>query len=218
MRRLPWTTGAARADVPEPPLDTRHVVYAGESSRARWVLVAGADPAAAPAGRRRRRTRAIWTQLDSVAIAWFTGPRDAAAEEMTLYGEPRIVDADEPTAVLSPTRPTARRGAPSSVAAPGDQIEGSGLRWIEPDGDALRDFERMDLVDGVDVGEGYGRSTHPSTWRPLYRVVRGGTEFLVVPATEPAPDFVPPDVDLARLRPAPPPAPGDAAVTRRSTT
>ena len=33
-----------------------------------------------------------------------------------------------------------------------------------------------------------------------------------MPQTEPAPDFVPPRIDPARLRPAPPPAPGDAAV------
>jgi hypothetical protein len=42
--------------------------------------------------------------------------------------------------------------------------------------------------------------------------VRDGTEFPGVIVTEPRPDFVPPEVDLTRLRPAPPAAPGDAAV------
>jgi len=214
VRRLPWTTGPAGADVPEPPLDTRHVVFAGESSRARWVLVAGADPRAPLPPDDDGDGRRDLDEVEAVAIAWFTGPLDAAPEEMTVYGEPRVVDADKPTAVLSPTKPYP--GPTGSfavvVAAPGDQIEASGLGEIDSDGNITRIFEPNLDVDGVHVSE--GGQVDASIDRALrYRVVRGDTEFLVRPETEPAPDFVPPRIDLARLRPAPPPAPGDAAVT-----
>ena len=78
MRRRPWTTDLPGSDVQEPPLDTRRVVYAGASSVAWWVLVAGADPAAA-----LRPDEGVdpadLDELGSVAIAWFTGPRNAGA-------------------------------------------------------------------------------------------------------------------------------------------
>jgi hypothetical protein len=64
-------------------------------------------------------------ELGSVAITWFTGPGRAAPEEMGVYGEPRVVDADEPTAVPSRTEPYGRSAQSHFivVAAPGDQVE-----------------------------------------------------------------------------------------------
>ena len=211
MRRQPWTSGPAGDDVTEPPLDTRRVVFASDTTGERWVLVAGADPDALPPD--EGVDPVDLDELGSVAIAWFTGPLGGAPEEMRVYGEPRIVDADEPTAVLSPTEPY---GSPSQalaivVGAPGDQLESSGIRFVEPDGDITREFDGNDMVDGVHVSPA-GQVDASINRSDRHRVVRGGTEFTVVPETEPRPDFVPPQVDLARLRPAPPPAPGDAAV------
>ncbi|TFV91710.1 hypothetical protein E4P40_05225 [Blastococcus sp. CT_GayMR20] len=213
VRRLPWTDGPAGADVPEPPLDTRHVVFAGESPRARWVLVAGADPRAPLPPDDDGDGRRDLDRLDSVAIAWFTGPRDAAAEDMRVYGEPRMVDADEPAAVLAHTEPyrSSRVSHWIVVGAPGDQVEDSWSRQFTPDGEIFREFGPIDTVDGVASG-GAGQVDASINRALRYRVVRGGTEFTGLPETEPRPDFVPPRVDLARLRPAPPPAPGDAAV------
>jgi hypothetical protein len=132
---------------------------------------------------------------------------------MRVYGEPRIVDADEPTAVLSPTQPYGRsaRSHFIVVAAPGDQVELSPNRLIAPDGHLFRIFDRHRTVDGV-VASDAGQVDASVDLALRWRVVRGGTEFSALLETEPRADFVPPAVDLARLRPAPPPAPGDAAV------
>jgi hypothetical protein len=132
---------------------------------------------------------------------------------MTVYGDPHVVDAAEPTAVLSPTEPYGSSTVNQIivVGAPGDQVELAWFRQIAPDGKIFREFEPVGTVDGVaavDAGQ-----VDASIDRALrYRVMRGGAEFSGLPNTEPRPDFVPPPVELARLRPAPPPAPGDAAV------
>jgi hypothetical protein len=214
VRRLPWTTGPTGADILEPPLDARHVVFAGDSSQARWALVAGADPRAPFPPDEDGDGRRDLDQLDSVVIAWFTGPLDAAPEEMTVYGEPRVVDADEPTAVLSPTEPYPGpfQHYAVVVGAPGDRIEESWSRQFTSDGEIFREYDPVDTVEGVHAGEG-GQVDASINLAQRYRVLRGDTEFAVVPQTEPAPDFVPPRIDLVRLRPSPPPAPGDAAVT-----
>ena len=211
--RLPWTGPAGAREI-QPQLDSRHVVFAGLAGGAKWALVAGAPPGVPTPPDEDADGLPDLDRLDSFAIAWFSGPSGAGAEEMTVYGEPRIVDADEPTAVLSPTRPFGGSSGSALVvvAAPGDQIEISALGFIGPDGDITREFSRESMADGVHVS--VGGQVDASVDRALrYRVVRGGTEFSGLPQTEPAPDFVPPRVDLARLRPAPPPAPGDAAVT-----
>ncbi len=211
LRRRPWTTHASDSEVRQPPLDTRRVVYAAQFDDARWALVAGAAPAGVP--RDEGADPADLDELGSVAIAWFTGPRYAEPEEMRVYGEPRIVDSDEPVAMLTPTVP---HGAPATsfvivVGAPGDRVEVSFMRLIEPDGEITRRFGRVQTLDGIAVI--YGTQVDASIDRALrYRVLRNGAEFTGLPETERAPDFVPPAVDLTRLRPAPPPAPGDAAI------
>jgi hypothetical protein len=211
--QLPWT-GPAGAQEIEPPLDSRHVVFAGLAGGAKWALVAGVPPGVPTPPDEDADGLPDLDRLESFAVAWFSGPSGAGAGEMTVYGEPRIVDADEPTAVLSPTKPYGGSSGSALivVAAPGDQIEVSGVGFIGPDGDIRREFSRESMVDGVHVSEG-GQVDASVDLSVRYRVVRGGTEFVGRPDTEPAPDFVPPRVDLARLRPTPPPAPGDAAVT-----
>jgi hypothetical protein len=211
MLRRPWTSGPAGENVTEPPRDTRRVVYATERNSGRWVLVAGADPAALPPD--EGVDPADLDEVGSVAIAWFAGPFGGAPEEMRVYGQPEIVDADEPTAVLSPTEPygssTVNRVV--VVGAPDDQVEVAWFRQIAPEGEVFREFERVTTVAGVaDVDAGQVDASIDRALR--YRVVRDGTEFSGLPVTEPRPDFVPPEIDLARLRPAPPQAPADAAV------
>jgi len=210
LRRRPWTTRGSRGDVPQPPLDTRHVVYVTRFEGAKWALVAGAPPgvvgdtSAAPAD---------LDELGSVEIAWFTGPEDAVAEEMRVYGEPRIVDSDEPVALLSPTVPHDARATSFVVVvgAPGDQVEVSFMRFIGPDGEITRQYEPLQTLDGI--ASVSATQVDASIDRALrYRVLRNGAEFTGLPDTEPARDFVPPAIDFTRVRPAPPPAPGDAAV------
>ena len=211
--RLPWAGPEGVQEI-EPPLDSRHVVFAGLAGGAKWALVAGVPPGVPTPPDDDADGLPDLDRVERFAIAWFSGPSSAGPEAMTLYGEPRIVDADEPTAVLSPTKPfgSSSGSAVIVVAAPGDQIEMSGLAFIRPDGDIAREFELASTSDGLHISEG-GQVDASIDLAMRYRVLRGGNEFVGLPQTEPAPDFVPPRVDLARLRPASAPAPGDAAVT-----
>jgi hypothetical protein len=206
VRRLSWTNGPAGEDVPEPPLDTRHVVWAGDVSGKRWVLVAGADPGQPLPPDEDGDGRRDLDQLDDVVIAWFSGPAEGIAEEMSLSSVPRVVAADEPTALSN-----SANGAAVIVGAPGDRIETSGLVWVEPDGTLYREYELQGAPEGVAVTSPW--PLEASVDRSVrYRVTRDGTVFEGLADAYPTPDFVPPDVELARLRPAPVPAPGDAAV------
>jgi hypothetical protein len=206
LRRLPWTTGPGGAGVPEPPLDTRHVVWAGIVSGGRSALVAGADPDQPLPPDEDGDGRPDLDQLDSVAIAWFRGPTDATAEQMTLHSVPRIVAADEPTALTN-----SATGVAVIVGAPGDRIETSGLVRVGSDGTPSREYgarfapEGIAITDPWDVEASIDRSVR-------YRVTRGSTVFEGEPDAYPNPDHVPPEVELAQLRPAPPPAPGYADV------
>jgi hypothetical protein len=204
VRRLPWTGGPAGDDVPEPPLDSRHVVFAGTFSFGRWVLVAGADPDEPLPRDENGDGRRELDRLDTVAIAWFSGPEDATPEEMTLTTVPRIVAADEPTSLVE-----SRRGGMVIVAAPGDRIEVSALLQLNADGTPRREYERVSDWNGVVVRQEVPIASHERGYR--YRVIRDGTVLTGTYESIPDPDFRQPAIEFDRLRPAPPPAPGDYA-------
>ena len=102
-RRLPWRSpGLAESledvELPDPPLDTRHVAFAGDVPGGRVALVLGRD-----------RT---------FGHAWFVGPEGADPDELTLAALPG--DAPERLAAGTVGRarprvggPGARRGGPS---------------------------------------------------------------------------------------------------------
>lgn len=71
---------------------------------------------------------------------------------MTVYGEPDIVDADEPTAVPSPTEPYgyAKGNDIIVVGAPGNQVDLAWFRQIAPDGEILDERAPMGDVDWGD--------------------------------------------------------------------
>jgi hypothetical protein len=204
VRRLPWTNGPAGADVLEAPLDSRRVVYASDVPGARWALVAGASPTALPPAE-----GVDPTDLDhrtSLVIAWFTGPSGATVAEMSLSSVPRHVGADEPTA-LSDTA----TGVAVIVATPGDRIEVSRTASIDTDGTLTREYTAEEDPQGIAVVS--ETPVAASIDRAMkYRVIRGSTVFSDGADSYPNPDFTPPDVALGRLRPAPSPAPGDAAM------
>jgi hypothetical protein len=204
VRRLPWTNAPAGADVLEPPLDTRRVVYASDVPGARWALVAGANPAVLPPD--EGVDPADLDALGSVAVAWFTGPSGATADQMSLASVPRLVLPDRPTALADTAT-----GVAVIVAAPGDRIEVSRTASIDADGTPTREYTRMDDPQGIAVVN--ETPVAASIDRALkYRVIRGSVVFSDPADAYPNPDFTPPDVDLVRLRPAPSPVPGDAAV------
>jgi hypothetical protein len=201
VRRLPWTGSSVTGEVREPPVDTRHVVYAGIVPGARWALVAGVNLAAVPAD--RGVDRADLDTMGSVAIAWFTGPSDATAEEMSLSSEPRIAGADLPTALSD-----SATGVTVIVGAPGDRILVSRLVRVDADGTQTRHFTPEYAPQGIAVAT--GAPVEASLDRVLtYRVIRGGSRVISGrPDAYPNPDFIPPDINIAQLRPAPSPAAG----------
>jgi len=205
VRRLPWTNGPDGDNVSEPPLDTRHVVFAGMVADERWVLVAGADPGRPlppdEDGDGRRELDAV----EWVAIAWFTGPLDAAPEEMTLFSHPRVVPAGEPTALTD----SANGGI--VVAAPGDTVEVSELVEMERDGALRRDYEKVPQLDGVAILELVPVSTLDRALS--YRVIRGSERLIRPVESYPNPDFTLPDIAFDYVGAEPPAAPGDQAVT-----
>jgi|tagenome__1003787_1003787.scaffolds.fasta_scaffold20977875_3 hypothetical protein len=204
VRRLPWTTGGAGDAVLEPPLASRHVVFASNVPGARWALVAGANPAVLPPD--DGVDPADLDAIRSVAIAWFTGPSDATAEEMRLYGAPRLVLADQPTALSD-----SATGVVVVVGAPDDHIEVSGPVYVDTDGRQTRDYVRQFAPQGAAVVRG---TPLPASIDRVskYRVIRGSTVISGRADAYPNPDFTPPDVALSQLRPAAGPAPGDAVL------
>jgi hypothetical protein len=204
VRRLPWTNGPAGSDGLEAPLDSRRVVYASDVPGARWALVAGASPTALPPD--EGVDPADLGERTSMVIAWFTGPSGATVEEMSLYSVPRVVRPDRPTALADTVT-----GVAVIVAAPGDRIEVSRTASIDTDGTPTREYTSEDAPQGIAVVS--ETPVAASIDRALkYRVITGSAVFSDRADAYPNPDFTPPDVELARLRPAPSPAPGDATV------
>jgi hypothetical protein len=117
--RLPW-------EQLDPPVATRHVVWAGDvPGGQRWVLVAGEDTA-------------------NPALALFTGPAGAPADRLSLANAPHAQAADEPFAVQD-----AGTGTLLVVAAPGDRIEVSERAVFEADGTESRSWQDAAGADGV---------------------------------------------------------------------
>jgi hypothetical protein len=151
--------------LPAPPLETRSVAFAGEVSGERWAMVVGwasdlpPDVPALPPGDR---------PPDQLVAAWFTGPHDAGAGEMTLRSSPTGIAPDWPMAVTDP-----RTGAVVVVAAPGDVVEVSERPQIDADGSTTRTWREVDTVDGIAITR-----VPPSLWpydaSTSYRVLRDG--------------------------------------------
>ena len=130
---LPWSptidpaTGSAWAIEP----DTRRVVYAADVPGGhRWVLV-----------------MARWRQ--SWAVNWFAGPEGGGPTDLTEVMQPTGWSATEPFALMDVTAPT----APLLVFGdPGDTFEYSPSLDRAPDGDLVREFEPLPMVDGIPLG------------------------------------------------------------------
>ncbi|WP_369137929.1 hypothetical protein [Modestobacter versicolor] len=185
VRRLPWAD--AGTDVPP---GSRRVVFAGDVAGGRWALVAGTA-----------------SGTDDTALAWFSGPPGAPAEQLRPAGVPVVVD---------PARPVARAdngtGALVVVAAPGDAVELSSRPDVAADGTSSRAWQPVDAPDGVVV------TTLPPGAAPYatavrYRVVRDGVEVATaVPDGHSSTAAAPAPAAVEWVRPQPPPAAGDAAV------
>jgi hypothetical protein len=170
VRALPWTAqppppyGGFPAPVPDPPIETRSVVFAGEVSGDRWALVVSRAPGVQG------------TRPGQLMAAWFAGPADAAPGEMTLRSGPNGIAPDWPVAATDP-----RTGDLVVVAAPGDVIEVSERPVIAADGSTSREWQEPATVDGVAVTR-VSPFVRPYDASTSFRVLRDGrTEVRDVP-------------------------------------
>ncbi|SOD99097.1 hypothetical protein [Blastococcus haudaquaticus] len=170
VRALDWTEEAPvrAADgtilyyQPDPPVEAREVVFAGDVPGGRWALVAG-------------RTSPVGANVpedvvphDELVAAWFTGPPGAAPEQMVLASGPNGIAGDWPVALTDP-----RTGVVVVVAAPGDVVEVSTRPLIGADGSTSREWREVDTENGVAIARvpPFPRAADGST---SYRVLRGG--------------------------------------------
>lgn len=107
------------------PVDARRVVYAGEVTGRRYVLVIG-DPSGAP-----------------VTGGWFAGPAGATPDEMELAKDIPI-SLDRPESIYNPTT-----GGFVVIAAPGDLISVSPRPEVAADATVSRTYVDVETSDGV---------------------------------------------------------------------
>lgn len=203
LRALPWTAeppvraadGTILYYLPDPPVDARRVVFAGDVPGGRWALVVGWTTDMPP--------EAADLPPDVVtnnvlAATWYTGPPGADVEQMTSVIGPQAVAGDWPVGLSDP-----RSGTLVVVAAPGDDVEVSRRPLVGADGRTSRDWRPVPTDDGVAVTQtlplprAYDGSTS-------YRVLRDGQiQARDMPWSLPAPELVdqPPAIDYPRGRP-----------------
>ncbi|MGY1637207.1 hypothetical protein ACI78V_11200 [Geodermatophilus sp. SYSU D00742] len=186
VRRLPWTApeSAVGPGIPDAPLASRRVVFAGDVPGGRWALVAGAHalvPGKPPPGAEDGRR--------DLAVAWFAGPPGAPPGQMTLHTVPQRAAPGRPSALLDP-----RTGALVVVTAPGDVVAVSAHPEIAADGSVGRTYRTVPAPEGVAV-VALPPTGLPSASAVAYRVLREGA---LVASTRP---------DLAEHAAAPAPAP-----------
>ena len=206
VRQLPWTSEATGgADVPDAPVATRWVVFAGDVPGGRWALVAGENDA--EPGQDDPELQTDLGALSDLAVAWFVGPPGATPDQLELLSVPRGVDPQYPQALAD-----SATGALVVITAPGDEVELSLRPEIAADATVSRSWEPVDAPDGLVV-----TSLPPSqtAYTPAvrYRVTRDGTELRTTgPDGRGRADRAAPDVPLAWWRVRPAPAPGDVMV------
>ena len=146
--RLPWKVeadwGQYSGALPNPPVSTRHVVWAGDvPGGKRWVLVAGENTAIPDTNPEHQTDLGA---ISHVALALFSGPSGAPADQLTLAEIPRGQTPDEPFAAQDH-----ETGALLVVAAPDDTIEVSDRPVFVADGTEDRVWDDAGDADGIAV-------------------------------------------------------------------
>jgi hypothetical protein len=170
---LPWAAeppvraadGTILYYLPNPPVEARRVVFAGDVPGGRWALVVGGTPRGAA------ETAGVPPEVvpnDTLAAAWFTGPPGATADQMTLANEPSTISTDWPAALTDP-----RNGVLVVVAAPGDAIEVSQRPMIDAEGQTSREWRPVETDDGIAVTR-VSPFPRPYDGSTSYRVLRDG--------------------------------------------
>jgi hypothetical protein len=126
-------------ELPDAPVDTRRVAFAGDIPSGRVALVLGMDNR-------------------HVVHAWFTGPAGADADELVLASPPSQAGPDTALALLDAPDATARSATLLVVAQPGDTVDRGLIPVVEASGE-----ERAERVD-VAVEDGIAVTEAPAPW------------------------------------------------------
>ncbi len=173
VRTLPWTgtlidrvPADQRAELPDSPLTTRWVVFAGEVTGGRWALVVGQNN-----GQPANRDAGVDSEVSSeIAGVWFAGPTGASPSQMHPVTLPQGIATQGPATLYDSVT-----GALVVVSAPGDSIELSARPQVASDASITRRYVEADVSDGVAVV-----AMDPSPYRSpgpfavQYRVRRDG--------------------------------------------
>ncbi|MGY1858016.1 hypothetical protein [Modestobacter sp. SYSU DS0290] len=205
VRQLAWTTGDEPAagngypGVPDPPEETRWVVFAGDVAGGRWALVAGENTARPQPPYDAPERQTDLGALGDTAIAWFVGPPGATVEQMELVG-PQPVDPSQPQALADGVT-----GALVVITAPGDEVAVSARPEVAADATVSRTWQPVDAPDGVAVVELPPNPTLSGYSQALsFRVQRDGQEVLTSgPWSRWNPDAVAAEVPVTWLRDRP---------------
>ncbi|MDP5181042.1 hypothetical protein QOZ88_00180 [Blastococcus sp. BMG 814] len=184
VRELDWMSPELAAqlppgvELPDPPVETRRVAWAGEVAGSRVALVLGQaeQEVLGPTGQ------------EGVIQAWFTGPRDAAPGEMAPVGFPGPAPHLEAAELFA-----APYGAPEQrmvvvVGAPGDEARVLTGRTVTAAADVVEQWEAVPMEDGAGalaLGDSSDWSTgipvelsRPGQNRPLNRANTTGDDLV----------------------------------------
>ena len=167
--RLPWVSDTVQAGrdpvasgIPDPPVGTRRVLWAGDSPSGLRLAVIAGENNAQPV-ERDPELQSDLGALGSTAVAVFVGPAGAPVDQLRLTGVPHGRMDGRPIALRDATTGTAL-----VLAAPGDYIEIAERPEYDADGVESFDFRPVDAPDGaalLTVEHGYAMH---------YRVMRDG--------------------------------------------
>jgi hypothetical protein len=173
--QLPWASDTVRADrdpvgsgIPDPPLETRRVLWAGDSPAGLRLAVVAGQNNAQPVERDPDLQTDLGA-LGSTAVAIFVGPAGAPVDQLRLTGVPYGRMDGRPLALRDDTTGTAL-----VLAAPGDYIEIAQRPEYDADGVESFDFRPVDAPDGAAlITAEHGYAMHYRVWRDGGTIVEG---------------------------------------------
>lgn len=212
VRQLTWAVpgGGIDPSLPDAPVETRRVVFAGDVAAGRWALVVGANSDIPTGEGADPDLQTDAGALGDIAGLWFVGPPGAVPEQMRAATYPRGIVADLPASLYD-----GATGSLVVLGAPGDVVQVSLRPEVAADATVTRTY--LDTESGVGDGDGAAVVALPAdlfegTGRPpvQYRVTRAG---MVIAEQSPdgygaVPEPSLPDLGLEYLRPPAEPAPG----------
>ena len=173
--RLPWASDSVPADrdpvasgIPDPPLESRRVLWAGDSPAGLRLAVVAGENNAQPVERDPDLQTDLGA-LGSTAVAVFVGPAGAPVDQLRLTGVPHGRMDGRPIALRDDTTGTAL-----VLAAPGDYIEIAERPEYDADGVESFDFRPVDAPDGAAlITAEHGYAMHYRVWRDGGTIVEG---------------------------------------------